>query len=124
MKSPEKKHPAEPEQQHHFFASTAFNWAVAPTRREAVEKVARAAGAAIIKGNVKAHGGLYVWTCRVDVPQSARYTIANYAPEYLVPPGEDADERTSRLAVPRSAVMEFRIQNKDGAVAVPEDRTP
>lgn len=78
------------ETSHHYFASTAFNWSVAPTREEAIAKVARAAGASVIKSAVafakagKSNrddaAGLYCYSVRVEVPQSAHYSINNYAP--------------------------------------------
>lgn len=64
----------------HFFGSTAFNWAVGQTRAEVLEKLARSAGADIIRRNVKNNGGLYAWTCLVPLPQTAPYEIENYAP--------------------------------------------
>lgn len=66
---------------YHFFASNAFAWGVGLTRDEAIANCARGAGADLIKTNVKAHGGMYVWSCRVDVPKSTQYDIANYRPE-------------------------------------------
>ena len=67
--------------EHHYFASTAFNWAVAPTRKEALEKVAKAAGTDMMRRQVSVNGGLYVWSCKVNAPQSATYGIVNYAPD-------------------------------------------
>lgn len=65
----------------HYFGSTAFNWATGETREEVLQKLARMAGADIIKRNVKANGGgLYAWTVQVNAPQSAHYEINNYAP--------------------------------------------
>lgn len=68
------------EREHHYFGSTAFDWAVGATREAVIAKLARAAGSDAIKRNVKASGGLYVWTCVVHLPQSAHYDIESYAP--------------------------------------------
>ena len=103
----------ETKQQHHFFASTAFNWATASTRAEAVAKVARAAGADLIKRNVKAHGGLYVWTVQVNTPEDQHYTINNYAPNKLI-----VDGQPTTVQVPVGRPMEFDIVNTKGHVAV------
>lgn len=84
----------------HYFASTAFNWATASTRAEAIAKVAQDLGADQIKRSIK-HAeckGVYTWTCRVDAPGDTPYSINMYAP----------------VGVPRSAAMEFSIVNTKG----------
>lgn len=90
--------------QHHFFATTAFHFAIGDTRKEAIENVARRAGAAIIKEQVKGQGGLYVWSCKVALPRTAQYAINNYMPQ--VNPDE------------LSEVQRFRIVKADGSVKV------
>lgn len=92
-------------QQHHYFAATAVSWAAGLTRAEAVAGAARIAGDSIIKPNVKANGGLYVWTCRVELPKDAPYDIRNFQPR----------------DVPISQGDAFLIQNIKGHV-VPIDR--
>jgi hypothetical protein len=87
---------------HHYFASTAFDWATATTRAEAVRKVAKRCGRDMITAQVKAHGGLYVWTCRVDAAEKSGYAIRSYAPH----------------GVPTCDAREYRIVNASGAVAV------
>lgn len=64
----------------HYFGTTAFTWAVAQTREEVIAALARDAGKGIIAAQVKANGGLYCWTVRVDLPQSANYEISYYKP--------------------------------------------
>lgn len=105
--------------QHHFFASTAFNWATAPTREEAIAKVARAAGGDIIKRNVKANGGLYCWTTRVDCPAETHYSIHYYQPHKLL----DADDNEIDVRVPLSRAMAFNIQNVKGHVTYIEEKS-
>jgi hypothetical protein len=92
---------ANPPAVHHFFGSTALNWATGATREEVIAKLARVAGADLIKRQVKAHGGLYCWTCRVDVAQSTNYSINNYAPE----------------GVPTAAAQECNLLNTKGKTA-------
>ena len=90
--------------QHHYFATTAFYWAVGATRQEAIDNVARRFSTDEIKAQKKAHGGVYLWTCRVALPQGAQYAIVNYAPQV------NPDEVTE--------VRELRLVNRDGSVKV------
>lgn len=96
-----------PESPTHIFGSTAINWAVGKTREEVLKRLARDAGASIIKANKTKYGGLYAWTCIVDAPQSAHYGIKAYQP----------------AGVPTRDVIEFHITNAKGAHVVIE-RTP
>lgn len=67
----------ETEQSHHYYATTAIGWAVAPTRAEAIREVLRDA-----KGqfNPDENGGIYVYSVRVGLPKSANYKMENYQP--------------------------------------------
>lgn len=96
-------------QGHHYYATTVFGWAVAPTREEAIASVARQAGSDIIKRNLKPNGGLYCWSCRVGMPQADHYTINEYTPEFIIRDGKPTKER-----VPVSKVIEANIQNTKG----------
>lgn len=100
-------------QAHHYYASTAFDWAVADTRAEAIARVAKSAGSDGIKRQVKANGGLYVWSCRVELPQSATYTITSYAPDRIIVDGKETEDK-----VPIGDAKSYRIQNTKGHVAV------
>lgn len=62
-----------------YFGSTAYNWATGATRNEVIAKLAKAAGADIIRRNVKANGGLYVWLCKV--PIDGPFDIEFYMPK-------------------------------------------
>ncbi len=80
------KKPQQPavEQGHHFFGSTPFNWATGNTRQEVIEKLAAEAGSEMIKRSLRAsntYKGIYCWTCRVGLPPSAEYRIANFQPQ-------------------------------------------
>lgn len=99
----------------HYFGSTAFNWCVAQTAAEVLARLAREAGDGIIKGNMKNNGGLYAWLCVVELPESERYSIHNYAPHML------ADEVTR---VPLHSCREYLIQNTKGHVVPCEPRQP
>lgn len=102
-----------PEQQHHYFASTALAWGTGPTRAAAIERAARGSGSDAIKRNVKANGGLYVWSTRVELPESATYDINNYAPSFLTNAGARSGQR-----VPMSNTIIGRIQNVKGHLIV------
>ena len=93
-----------PEAAHHYFGSTAFNWATGSTRAEVLAKLGKATGPNELKLQVKAHGGLYVWTCRVMVPASTPYEIENFAP----------------VGVETTSGREFRIVSTKGYI-VPND---
>lgn len=69
-----------PVQQFHYFGSTGINWACADSREEVLAKLARAAGANIIRINVKEQGGMYAWTTRVELPEAVSYRIENFTP--------------------------------------------
>lgn len=64
----------------HFFASTGLNWAKAPTREEAIKKIAKDLGADMIRRQKAANGGAYVWTCEVHCEQATGYALENFAP--------------------------------------------
>jgi hypothetical protein len=91
-------------QAHHYFGSTAFNWATGDTRAEVLAKLGRMTGPNELKLQVKAHGGLYVWTCRVNVPEATQYDIESYAPK----------------GVETAAPAEARLVNTKGHV-IPND---
>lgn len=90
------------EQQHHYFGSTALNWATADTREEVIKKLAHNAGTKIIAINRKEYGGLYCWTCRVELPHASHYDIEHYEP----------------VRVPTSEVQQFRIRTVKGDYAI------
>lgn len=92
--------------QFHYFGSTAFNWATGETRQEVITKLAKQAGTEILKRNVKASGGLYCWTCRVEAPQGTDYEIRYFCPQGV--------KITQALAV--------NIQNSKGHVTVIEPK--
>ncbi|MDT8900615.1 hypothetical protein [Anaeroselena agilis] len=74
----------------HFYAATCMNWATAPTRQEAIAKVAKVAGPAFIREQVKHCGGLYVGTVKVLLSEDADYEIRLFQPVGV--PMEDAKE--------------------------------
>lgn len=71
---------------HHYFASNAFCWATAPTKKEAVEKAVRARGLKAVREGIKnAHrngsAGFYIWSCRVECSPDAGYSIEYFSPK-------------------------------------------
>lgn len=100
-----------PEPRYHYFASNAFGWGTGATRAEAIRKASQSVGADLIARNVKANGGLYTWSCRVDAPPSTDYWIQDYAPEQI-----RIDGKRTGVMVPISEAREHRVQNIKGHV--------
>ncbi len=99
----------------HFFASTAFDWAIAETRQEAINRVAKAAGASVIKAQ-GVNGGLYVWTCEVPCAKDSRhYSINHYAPEFYL---DDEGKPDQSQPVDFRNTQQYLIQNTKGHVVV------
>lgn len=90
--------------EYHYYVTTCMDWATAPTRREAIAKVAKRAGADIIRRNIKEFGGMYVWSVKVLLPGAAEYAINFYQP----------------VDVPMEDAKEYRITSEKGYV-VPMD---
>lgn len=66
---------------YHYYGTTCLNWAVGQTQAEVLAKLGRMTGANTLKQQVKANGGMYVWTCIVGAPEKAHYQISNYTPQ-------------------------------------------
>jgi hypothetical protein len=75
----------------HYFASCAFGWATAPTRKEAIEKLGRYFATSLkrVIANAQKRGepGAYLWSCRVE----GRHDEAEYRIEYFAPRGVKID---------------------------------
>lgn len=66
---------------YHYYGSTLYNWACGKTRAEVLKSLGIACGDSILKQAVKSqHGGLYAYTVRVLLPQSAPYEINYFRP--------------------------------------------
>lgn len=98
------------EKSYHFFATTAFGWGIGDTRAEAIEKAARMTGQSIIKEQVKSQDGVYCWSCRVNLPRSARFTINEFKPDRLF----NEDGQPGDIKVPFDVPVEAKIQNIKG----------
>lgn len=64
---------------HHYFATTVFGWAVAETRKAAIEGVANE-HKDYIKQVISSCGSCYAWSCKVHLPIDAPYGIEYYRP--------------------------------------------
>lgn len=75
----------------HFFATCALGWASAETRDEAIRKLVNRFlidFKSMVKGGKKnGDPGAYVWTCQVNAPADAEYSI-----EYYQPRGVDIED--------------------------------
>lgn len=86
-------------QPHHYFGSTFSNWATGATRAEVIAKLAKQVRADDMKRAVSSFGGIFVFTCRVDLPERSTYSIDNFRP-VGVPMG---DNETARIITTRGA---------------------
>jgi len=101
---------------HHYYASTATNWVVGPTRVEAIKKALANTKADGYKLGDGEQGGTYVWTCRVDLPMSATYTIENYRPMWITKPGADGELESTGELVPMSEFQSGDYKTARGKV--------
>ena len=72
-----------PAQGFYYFAAADLGWGCGNTADEAIAKLARVVSA-IDPGAVRrslVDGGMYVWTCRVELPLSSRYSISSFQPD-------------------------------------------
>ena len=69
----------------HYFASHALGFAMAESRAEAVEKLAKMPGMGMKSWILNAHKsgepGVYIWSCKVNAPIEAAYKIEWFAPK-------------------------------------------
>jgi len=101
-----------PEPQFHYFGSTPLNWATGETVEKVLSSLARQAGDARIKQQVKIGDGLYAWTCRVEVPKSTYYQINFFQPQGV----EVTDCREWNIKNGKGHVLPItRETNKDGS---------
>ena len=78
--------------EHHWYATTCFDWVCAGTKEEAIKKLARVSGSMIGKDGIEA------LVCKVNLPIKAHYRIEEYLP----------------TGVDREPAKRVRILNKKG----------
>lgn len=100
------------EQQHHFFAGNRYNWCTAQDWEEAVQTLASQTDNDMIKSHARMTGGMVCVVCRVELPESAHYTISNYVPSRVMVDGEPTD-----TLVPISNTDTIRLLDNRGAWA-------
>ncbi len=70
---------------HHYFASFAFGWKTAATRDEAVKGLVDGFRSDVKtmarNGQKTGSPGAYIWSCKVNAPQDAHYSINFFKPE-------------------------------------------
>lgn len=72
---------SEQQEQFHYFASTVYNWTVADTKEEALQRLAVAIGQNMLRKIKKRTGfGVEVQVVKVLLPLSASYLIDRYLP--------------------------------------------
>lgn len=108
----EEEAPAKVEQQHHFFAGNRYNWCTALDWEEAVQRLASQTDIDLIKSHARTTGGMVCVVCRVELPESAHYTISNYVPSTMINDGMATDD-----LVPISNTDTIRLLDNRGAWA-------
>lgn len=70
--------------QHHYFASCAFGWQIGATEEEAavklIERFRTEYKQITTNTHKKGEPGGYFWTCKVEAPIDAEYSIEFYMP--------------------------------------------
>jgi len=99
---------------HHYYASSAYGWSIGATRGEAIRKVLRDYGSPQV-GNA---GGFWVWSCRVDLPSSATYTIMRYSPHRITKRATDGELAPTDDYVPMSEQQEGQYKTQKGGHVV------
>ena len=69
---------------YHYYASHALGYAMAESREEAVEKLAKMSGmnmkSWLLNSHKEGEPGVYVWSCKVMLPIDAEYKIEWFQP--------------------------------------------
>jgi hypothetical protein len=80
------------EQAYHYYASTVVAWATGDTRAKAIKAALDSS-----KGmfTMNEDGGIYVYSARVELPQTSSYAIVAYQPSGV--PISDAKEGSYKL---------------------------
>lgn len=97
---------------HHYYASTAYGWATAGTRDEAIKKVIRDIGVSTLKRH-KPNGGVKAVVCRVDLPEAAHYTISDHLPNKITKE-DGVNELRKGEAAPITEIEYVRITSMTG----------
>ena len=104
---------------HHFYVATAYAWAVADTKEQALKRVIADIGSATLKRMKASVGGVAATVCRVELPQAAHYSISEYMPNKITK--EDGVNETRKGEdVPLSEIEHVRIVSMQGAT-IPRD---
>jgi len=72
------------ETEHHYYAACGTGWATGKTLQGAINKLAASERssirATINRVDKRGEPGCYIWTCRVELPDSATYGIERFMP--------------------------------------------
>lgn len=102
------------DQDHHYFVSTAFGWAVAETQDEAVRKAAFFVGESTFKDYARIKEFVTGTLLKVTRPMSVGYTIDNFLPH-----STKIDGRL--VPVPYEKIGRIKILNYKGKWQIIED---
>lgn len=92
---------------HHYFASTAFGWATAETKDEAIQKAARFSGQSTFEDYARLKETMTGLVVKVLLPMNANYTINNFRPSFTEVDGK-------QVPVPMEELQEIKILNYKG----------
>lgn len=98
---------------HHWYASTVYDWITAATKEQVIKKLARISGSMI----TRTERGLSAVVCRVELPERAHYRISEYLPSKITKEDGVNEMRKGEL-VPLSEVENIRLLNTKGKYEV------
>lgn len=105
---------------YHYYAATAYGWAVADTLEQAIKGAARYIGHSTLQNQKKAKGGVIAVVCRVELPEAAHYSISEYLPNKIQKEDGVHDTRKGEQ-VPLTEVKNIRITTMSGKYIPVED---
>jgi hypothetical protein len=106
-----------PVQGFHYYASSIWGWVVADSREEVIKRLAVTMGSSLIKrAKAAGYAGPAFGVCRVELPQTAHYTISNYMPA-LITKEDGINEQRRGAVVPTSEVEYLRMTTVSGKTA-------
>ena len=99
---------------HHYYATTVYGWATAPTKEKALAKLVTYVGDSIWKSAKRSeHKGMPVHVVRVDLPEKAHYSISGYLPNTITKE-DGVNEARKGERVPMGEVERVIVTTKSG----------
>lgn len=102
-----------PVQQYHYFGSTAYDWMCGDTQSEVLKRLSYW-GDGIKAAKKNGRPGMEAVIVRVELPQSATYTIRNYVPHKITKPNADGELVATDELVPLGPVERLYLTSTRG----------